>query len=92
MTKESACWLTIRLIGLLLLGYCLLLLLDVFSQSIALVKLHSIRDLDPARVDKLTVRTWVDTGIAFSQAIATAALCFYFLRHGKAAHRLLMRE
>ena len=92
MSKDSAAWLAIRIIGLLLAGQTLLFLCDLSAQFIDLAKLYSIGGSLASEAQKQIIRTWIDAGIAFVEMVVFGALSCYFLRRGKTIHRLLMRE
>jgi len=92
MTKESAGWLAIRLIGLAALGYCMMFLLDIASQLLVLQKLYSIGGPSAEKAEHNIVSAWVQTGISSAQMLVAALLSFYLLRRGRTVHRWLMRE
>jgi hypothetical protein len=92
MTKESAAWLVLRVIGLLLLGQTLYLLFAASVHVMTAEKMGSITGTLAEQAERQAVRAWVDTGMAVAQAILSGALSFYFLRKGKVLHKLLMKE
>jgi hypothetical protein len=92
MTKESASWLVIRVIGLAMLGYCVMLLVDIASQLLVLQKLYTIEGSLAAKAEQNIVSAWVRTGFTSVQLMVAALLSFYFLRRGRTVHRWLMRE
>ena len=92
MSKESAAWLVLRVIGLLLLGQTLYLLVAASVHVVTAEKMGSIAGDLAAQAERQALRAWVDTGVVLAQATLTGALSFYFLRRGKALHKLLMKE
>jgi len=92
MTKESAAWLSIRLLGLLLFGYTLLLLVEVVGEAFVLAKLYAIEGSLAAQAERNIVSAWVTEVLLLAQAIASSVFSFYFLTRGSAVHRWLMRE
>ena len=92
MTKESAAWLAIRIIGLVSLGETLLLLVNVATELVALQKFYGMVDPAAANIERYIIQSWVMAGLYFAEAAFFAGLSVYFLRKGQAVHRLLMRE
>jgi hypothetical protein len=93
MSKDSAAWLAIRIMGLLLLGEALLFLFSAISQVLVALKAASITSESLAsQATRVAIHAWVDAGIASAETITIGLLAVYFLRGGKAIHKLLMRE
>ena len=92
MTKESAAWLAVRIIGLLLLGEALLLLVNVATELLALQKFYAMEASAAANAERYTIQSWVAAGLYFAEVAFFSLLSVYFLRSGHAVHRLLMRE
>ena len=92
MTKESAAWLAVRIIGLVALGEALLLLVNVATQMFALQKLYSMEGPAAANQERYIIQSWVAAGLYFAEALFCGAISVYLLRNGRVVHRLLMRE
>ena len=92
MSKEAAAWLAVRIIGLLLLGATLCELFGTLVHVVTAEKLSNITGNLAPQAERQALRAWVDTGISLARAAFLGALAFYFLRKGKALHRLLMWE
>ena len=92
MNKESAAWLVLRVIGLLLLGQTFYLLFEAMVHVVTAEKMSSIAGSLAEQAERQAMRAWVDTGVSLAEALVTGALCFYFLRRGKTLHKALMRE
>jgi hypothetical protein len=92
MSKESAGWLALRVIGLLLLGVTLCLLFQTAVNCVVAAKLGGIGGDMASRAEPLALRGWIDTGISLVKTAIASGLCFYFLRRGKTLHKLLMWE
>lgn len=93
MNKESAGWLTLRIIGLLALGRAFLSLLSVAVDAFNLSKLYTVNyESLAARTEQPILSTWVGLGLGVAQIIFFALFAFYFLRKGRAVHSLLMHE
>ena len=98
MTKESAAWLAIRLVGLLLLGQSLYF---VFSSAVSFLTLDTLKSIAESEIiadtvklkaDRQLRRAQVDVGIMLVKAFVVGGLAYYFLRGGKAVHAMLVRE
>jgi hypothetical protein len=97
VTKESAAWLAIRVIGLLLLGECVYQMYGAVVHFVTYEKLSAVagryENLDMGdQAAHQALRARVDLGIAMIQVAVSAGLAFYLLRRGKAVHSLLMAE
>jgi hypothetical protein len=92
VSKESAAWLVVRTIGLVLVGEACFLLYGVGAQAFALIKLEQIDGALTSAADREALRVWVDVAITTAQVLIIGLVAFYFLRKGKAVHRMLMRE
>ena len=93
MNKDSAGWLALRIIGLLALGRACLSLFSVTVDAFNLSKLYGVHfESLAARAGQLILRTWVGLGLGAAQVVFFALVAFYFLRKGRAIHRLLMHE
>jgi hypothetical protein len=93
MSKDSAAWLALRIIGLLALGRAFLCMLSVAVDVLNLWKLYGVNlDAIASQTQRLILQTWVGVGIAFVQSIFFGLVAFYFLRKGRAIHKLLMHE
>ena len=93
MNKDSAGWLAIRILGLLALGRVFLSMLSAIVDMANLLKLYGVTSESlAAQMERLILQTWVGIGIAFMQCIFFAVVAFYFLRRGRAIHKLLMHE
>lgn len=93
MNKNSAAWLALRIIGLLALGRAFLSLLSGVAETFNVWRLHgTISEAMASLTQRLILQTWVGIGIALMQCIFFAVVAFYFLRRGRAIHKLLMHE
>jgi hypothetical protein len=93
MNKDSAGWLALRIIGLLALGRAFLSLLSVAVDVFNLWKLYGVTfESLSSQTQRLILQTWVGIGIALVQSVFFALVAFYFLRRGRAIHKLLMHE
>ena len=93
MNKDSAGWLALRIIGLLALGRTFLSLLSMAVDAFNLWKLFGVNSETLAsQTQRLILQTWVGIGIALVQSFFFALVAFYFLRRGRAIHKLLMHE
>jgi hypothetical protein len=93
MTKDSAGWLALRILGLLALGRAFLSILSVLVDIANLLKLYAVAsDSLAARTAALILQTQVAAGVAFVQVVFFALVAFYFLRRGRLVHKLLMHE
>ena len=93
MNKDSAGWLALRIIGLLALGRAFLSMLSVAVDILNLRKLYGVNiEAMASQAQRLILQTWIGAGITFMQCIFFALVAFYFLRRGKAVHKLLMHE
>ena len=93
MNKDSAGWLALRIIGLLAIGRAFLSLLSMAVDVFGLWKLYGVTSETLApQTQRLILQTWVGIGIALVQSIFFALVAFYFLRRGRAIHKLLMYE
>ena len=59
MTKESAAWLAIRIIGLVPFGETLLLLVNVATELVALQKFYGVVDPAAANIERYIIQSWV---------------------------------
>ena len=92
MSKEAAAWLALRIMGLLLLGGALCQLLEAVAHVVTAERLSSITGNLASQAERLASRTWIDASILFVRAALLGVLAFYFLRKGRAVHRMLMWE
>jgi hypothetical protein len=93
MNKDSAGWLALRILGLLALGRVFLSMLSAIVDMANLWKLYGVTSASlAAQMERLILQTWVGIGIALVQCIFFAVVAFYFLRRGRAIHKLLMHE
>jgi hypothetical protein len=93
MNKESAAWLALRIIGLLALGRTFLSLLSGLVEIFNVWRLYgSFSGAMASLTQRLILQTWVGIGFSLMQAIFFAVVAFYFLRRGRAIHKLLMHE
>ncbi|OOG52155.1 hypothetical protein B0E48_16730 [Rhodanobacter sp. C03] len=93
MNKDSAAWLALRIIGLLALGRAFLSLLSGVVETFNVWKLYGATvEAMASLTQRLILQAWVGIGIALMQCIFFAVVAFYFLRRGRAVHKLLMHE
>jgi hypothetical protein len=93
MNKDSAGWLALRIIGLLALGRAFLSMLSAAVEIFNLWKLYGVAsEALASQTERLIFQAWVGIGIALIQSIFFALVAFYFLRRGRAIHKLLMHE
>ena len=93
MNKDAAAWLALRIIGLLALGRALLSLFSTPAEIFYLSKLYGAAFAGLAsQTHQMLIQMWVGIGMAFVQSIFFALVAFYFLRRGRAIHKLLMHE
>ena len=92
MSKESAAWLAVRIIGLVSLGEALLLLVSVATQLFALQKFYSFEGPSAANMERYIIQSWVAAALYFAEAAFFGGMSAYLLRNGRAVHRLLVRE
>ena len=93
MNKDAAAWLALRIIGLLALGRALLSLFSTPAEIFYLSKLYGTAFAGLAsQTHQMLIQMWVGIGVAFVQSIFFALVAFYFLRRGRAIHKLLMHE
>jgi hypothetical protein len=93
MTKDSAGWLALRILGLLALGRAFLSMLSVLVNIANLLKLYGVTSETLAtRTAVLILEAQVSAGVAFVQVIFFVLVAFYFLRRGRLVHKLLMHE
>ncbi len=93
MNKDSAAWLALRIIGLLALGRAFLSMLSGAVETFNLWKLYGVTfEAMASQTQRLLLQAWVGIGIALIQCIFFAVVAFYFLRRGRAVHKLLMHE
>jgi predicted membrane protein len=93
MDKDSAAWLALRIIGLLALGRAFLSMLSALVDALNLWKLYGVTfEALASQTERLILQTWIGVGFALTQSIFFALVAFYFLRRGRAIHKLLMHE
>ena len=93
MNKDSAGWLALRIIGLLALGRAFLSLLSMAVDVFNLWKLYGVTsETLTSQAQRLILQTWFGIGIALVQSTFFALVAYYFLRRGRAIHKLLMHE
>ena len=93
MNKDSAGWLALRIIGLLAIGRAFLSLLSIAVEVFSLWKLYGVSSGSLAsQTQRLILQTWVGIGMALVESIFFALVAFYFIRRGRAIHKLLMHE
>jgi hypothetical protein len=93
MDKDSAAWLALRIIGLLALGRAFLSMLSALVDALNLWKLYGVTlEALASQTERLILQTWIGVGLALTQSIFFALVAFYFLRRGRAIHKLLMHE
>ncbi|WP_158755813.1 hypothetical protein [Dyella sp. S184] len=93
MNKESAAWLALRIIGLLALGRAFLSVFGAAVEIFNLWKLYGVTlEALASQTERLILQTWVGIGLSLTESIFFALVAFYFLRKGRAIHKLLMHE
>ena len=93
MNKDSAAWLALRIIGLLALGRAFLSLFSGIVETLNVWRLYgTISEAMASLTQRLILQTWLGIGLALMQCIFFAVVAFYFLRRGRAIHKLLMHE
>ena len=93
MNKDSAAWLALRIIGLLALGRAFLCLFSAAVDIFNLWKLYGVTlEALASKTEQIILQTWVGTGLSLAESIFFALIAFYFLRKGRAIHKLLMHE
>ena len=87
MNKDQTAWLVIRSMGLVILLACAAFLYE-FLLNLAAVRLSAGIPHEGEPTLRLPNLRWDP----LLHSAALFAFSFYFLRHGKALHRLLMKE
>jgi hypothetical protein len=91
MNKDSAAWLALRIIGVLVLGRTFL---SMLSLAVDIVNLWGLRRATFAAFAPQTAHLFLlpAAALALVETIFFAAVAYYFLRKGRAVHKLLMHE
>jgi hypothetical protein len=91
MNKDSAAWLALRIIGLLALGRAFLSMLSLAAACLNLLGLRGVTSnaFAPQTAHLILLPA---AALALAQTIFFALVAYYFLRKGRAIHKLLMHE